>query len=234
MKPIIQKRLQSERETKSNQCWLIHQKDFELLNSNFSELLTIVDNQNFKPDLYTLINHSLLDKEDSQGFDAHLNNTFTGTHLNALLKPTFVFVSVFILGINILAYRANQQQNELKQLIKTTFQRVMPNTPLAADPVLLMQQRQAELMQGQAQNPSDSFTYLFHQVGISLEHLPFNSLEQIEWNNNELVLDFSENVTPDMHEQAIRTLQTHSINGKWAQTSQEMPFSLIVQLQEQR
>ena len=93
-------------------------------------------------------------------------------------------------------------------------------------------ERQNQLAQGLQTTSADSFTHLFHQVAISLDHLPFNSLEKIIFTNNELRLNFSSNVTKSMQDQAERTLKTRTLNSRWEAIKDSQSLSLIV-LQEQ-
>lgn len=229
IKPIIQKRLLSELNSNVPPHFFVSQKDYEMFNSYFPEHLKPVDNQSFRPGLHTLLQNPLVDPEDLKSSNLGGSRKKTQSDPLSIWKPIYALCLVLVIGLNLLAHKVNQQEEQLNNEIKTTFKRVMPNTPMAADPLLLMQQRKRQLEQGQAQNSGQNFANFFHQVAISLEHLPFNSLEALQWQENQLRLIFSDNVTKSMQDQATRTLDTRSISGRWVQNKKDQSLALVIQ-----
>lgn len=174
----------------------------------------------FKPldeepsNLIHLLKRPLCAKDDLKRMGLKIGKSeFSG--LQGLVRPLALLAIVAVVGLNSLAFKAHQQQESLRQEIRTTYQKALPDTPMVADPLLLIERAKRQLNQGAQTTNTEGLAYLFHEVALALDGAPFNSLASIDWQNQQLELTFNPNVTQSIQEEVLNKLKGKPIVANW-------------------
>lgn len=136
--------------------------------------------------------------------------------LRALLKPTVLLLAVAVLGLNAWAFQIRQMESGIDAQIEQTFASALPNTPMVADPLLLIDQEMKTLRSGASQTRSDSFGSVLHEAGLALESAPFNSLQDIQFQPGKLRLRLGVQVDEKSRAEVLQRLKAKQMSGRWA------------------
>lgn len=165
-------------------------------------------------DLLLLIKRPLCSQDELKRMGLKINhNDANGTR--TLLRPLALLTIVAVAGLNGLAFKAQQQEKSLRADIESAYKKVLPDTPMVADPLLLIERAKRQLNQGTQATNTDGLAYLFHEVALSLDGAPFNSLVSLDWKNQQLKLTFNPNVTQGIQEEALSKLKSKPIEANW-------------------
>ena len=122
----------------------------------------------------------------------------------------------WIIGLNAYAYVQNKQLQSTEAVIEKAFADTLPNTPMIADPLVLLERAKADALKGSSLKDKDSFTLLLHQAGLAMASLPLSVVENIAWSNKRLMLTL--NTEPDAATKTAveSALKAQGITGRWA------------------
>ncbi|HEX4844406.1 MAG TPA: type II secretion system protein GspL [Limnobacter sp.] len=139
-----------------------------------------------------------------------------GTSSHAKLwAPAGALAVVAVLGLNALAFKAQLTTEGIEAAIAETYAQAMPNTPMVADPLLLIEREKRTLTSGMNTSNASGMTALLHEVGQAMEDAPFNSLVDFAWADNTLSLRFNANVTEAQQTSALQKLKARRLDAKW-------------------
>ena len=202
-----------QEELGNESTWTVLPSDWEQLRPLAPEG-TVVQKEAVKPSSIELLKKPLCTKDDLKKLGVSVNQS-DALPYRQLTKAVAVFALVGIVGLNLLAFKVNQQEQALREEIETSFKQALPDTPMVADPLLLIDRAKRQLSEGTQTTNTEGVSYLFHEVGLALDNAPFNSLTELNWTDNQLTLTFNPNVTQAMQEEALNKLKGKPVNAKW-------------------
>jgi type II secretion system protein L len=131
------------------------------------------------------------------------------------LRLSAILLLGWVIGFNAYAWQQQRELAAIEARIEKAFTQSLPNTPLIADPVLLMQRRKTELLQGQQTLGTPEFSRLLHQAGLALADLPFNVVETIDYQTGHLLLVL--NTAPSNEQRSVieTSLRAQQLNPQW-------------------
>ncbi|HEY1057170.1 MAG TPA: type II secretion system protein GspL [Limnobacter sp.] len=134
----------------------------------------------------------------------------------SLLVAFIGLLAVGVVGLNMLAFKARSQNARLEQTIAERYAQALPDTPMVADPLLLIEREKRTLSSGLAgNNSSGSASHWLHEVGVAMQDAPFNSLNDLAFSKGTLSLRFGANVTQAMQEGAVQRLKARGLSAQW-------------------
>jgi type II secretion system protein L len=152
-------------------------------------------------------------------------------HIKQFAMAFGCLMVVAVLGLNALAFKYKQNHASIEAQIEKWYQEALPNTPMIADPLLLIQREKKLLSAGQSTAPQ-GISSMLHAVGVALDDAPFNSMTQISWNERTLSVEFSPNLNTSMQDKATQQLKTQGLVAKWVNKEKTNPM-LQIRLKEQ-
>ncbi|NJM32179.1 MAG: hypothetical protein HC848_04020 [Limnobacter sp.] len=135
--------------------------------------------------------------------------------LSKLLWPAAVLGITALAGVNALAFKVAQTQFSIEQTIAQTYHEALPDVPMVADPLLLLQREKKALNAGMQVTPGEGVSFLLHEAGQALDNAPFNSLNSLHWNGQTLSLVFNSSVQAATQEEALARLKGRPVQARW-------------------
>lgn len=135
--------------------------------------------------------------------------------LRKLLAPALVLLAVAVVGLNVLAFKANRATAAIEAQIAESYAQALPNTPMVADPLLLIEREKRSLNAGMDTSNAQGASALLHEVGLAMDVAPFNSMVDFAWADNTLSVRFNANVTEDQQGAALQKLKARRLDAKW-------------------
>lgn len=135
--------------------------------------------------------------------------------LRKLLAPALVLLAVAVVGLNALAFKAYRATAAIEEQIAESFAQALPNTPMVADPLLLIEREKRSLNAGLDTSNAQGVSALLHEVGLAMDQAPFNSMADFAWADNSLSLRFNANVTEDQQVDALQKLKARRLDARW-------------------
>lgn len=135
--------------------------------------------------------------------------------LKKLLAPVLALAAVAVLGLNALAIKAKSIQGDIEAQIEQSYAQALPNTPMVADPLLLIEREKRNLNAGMDTNNSNSASALLHEIGQAMGQAPFNSVLDFAWADNTLSVRFNANLNEDQQGLALQQLKARRLDAKW-------------------
>ena len=132
-----------------------------------------------------------------------------------LLRPLLALIAVAVLGLNTLAFKAERANAAIEAQIADTYARALPNTPMVADPLLLIEREKRNLNAGLNTSNAQGLSALLHEVGQAMDQAPFNCLVDFLWAENMLNVRFNANVSAEQQTMALQKLQARGLEAKW-------------------
>ncbi|HEX4918994.1 MAG TPA: type II secretion system protein GspL [Limnobacter sp.] len=132
-----------------------------------------------------------------------------------LLAPALALAAIAVLGLNVLAFKVKHTTQNIEEAIAEAYAQAMPNTPMVADPLLLIEREKRNLTSGMNTSNASGMTALLHEVGQAMEDAPFNSLVDFAWADHTLSLRFNANVTEAQQTSALQKLKARRLDAKW-------------------
>ncbi|HEX4880680.1 MAG TPA: type II secretion system protein GspL [Limnobacter sp.] len=174
--------------------------------------LQIGDIKQLSP-LRGLVQRSLLGADELRrlGMRGHVNPDGA----RKLLTPALALGAIAVVGLNLLAFKARHTAQTIEEAIQTSYAQAMPNTPMVADPLLLIEREKRTLTAGMNTSNATGMTALLHEVGQALEDAPFNSVVDLAWADNTLSVRFNASVTEAQQESALQRLKARRLDAKW-------------------
>lgn len=143
-------------------------------------------------------------------------------HIKPFVTALACLMVVAVLGLNALAFKYKQHHATIEAQIEQRYQASLPNTPMIADPLLLIQREKKLLSSGQSTTPQGVSSAL-HAVGVALGDAPFNSMTQLSWSDRTLSLEFTPNLNTTLQETAVQQLKTQGLSPKWINKEKTNP-----------
>jgi type II secretion system protein L len=135
--------------------------------------------------------------------------------LDKLLTPALMLAAVAVLGLNALAFKAERANAAIETQIAESYAQALPNTPMVADPLLLIEREKRNLNAGLDTNNAQGLSALLHEVGQAMDQAPFNSMVDFAWADNALSVRFNANVTEEQQGAALQKLKARRLDAKW-------------------
>ena len=135
--------------------------------------------------------------------------------LRKLRAPALVLVVVAVVGLNVLAFKAQRANAAIEAQIAESYAQALPNTPMVADPLLLIEREKRSLNAGLDTSNAQGASALLHEVGLAMDVAPFNSMVDFAWADNTLSVRFNANVTEDQQGAALQKLKARRLEAKW-------------------
>ena len=143
----------------------------------------------------------------------------SGQSNNALFATVVALAVVlavgWIIGLNAYAWRQTQRLAAVQAKIESAFNDAMPNTPMIADPVLLLERHKSELAKGIATDNTAGFSTLMHNAGQALSSLPSNSVDAAEYQSGKLTLIFNNTLTQEQKSAIEAMLKGQQMQAVW-------------------
>nr|WP_306173710.1 type II secretion system protein GspL [Limnobacter humi] len=134
----------------------------------------------------------------------------------SLLTAAAGLLLVGVIGLNALALKARHQSAHIEQSIAERYAQAMPDTPMIADPLLLIEREKRTLSSGLASsNAQGGASHWLHEVGVAMQEAPFNSLNEVAFSKGTLSLRFGANVTQAMQESTVQRLKARGLSAQW-------------------
>lgn len=182
----------------------------------------VIDNLN------TLLSRALCSSDELRRLGIKINAGALGGW-GPLWKSLAVLATVCVIGLNALSFKVQQTEEDLRQQIKTAFNKALPGTPMVADPLLLIDRAKKQLNAGTQTTQAEGVSLLLHETALALDDAPFNSLVRLEWLGNKMSLHFNPNVGENMQEAALDKLKGKPVIAKWILPSGETGPVLQIQ-----
>jgi type II secretion system protein L len=119
-----------------------------------------------------------------------------------------------LLVLNLAAQRVRNAQQAMDLAIEEAFAQALPNTPMVADPVVMLERSLQQLAQNQ-QSGGSAFTQLLHGSALQMQALPFNSASTIAYDSNRLNLTFSVDITDSQKRDIEAALRAQQMRANW-------------------
>lgn len=116
--------------------------------------------------------------------------------------------------LNLSAQRVRSADQAIDAAIEEAFVRAMPNTPMVADPLLMLERARLQLTQT-GQGGSSAFTRLLHAGATQMQALPFNSVNLVSYDGNTLQMSFSADVADAQRREIDNNLRGQQIRSAW-------------------
>ena len=160
-----------------------------------------------------LLNKSLLGIDELRKMGMRPMASKSG--LRNLLAPALALMAVAVVGLNMLAFKANRANAAIEAQIAESYAQALPNTPMMADPLLLIEREKRSLNAGMDTSNAQGASALLHEVGLAMDVAPFNSMVDFAWADNTLSVRFNANVTEDQQGAALQKLKARRLDAKW-------------------
>jgi hypothetical protein len=160
-----------------------------------------------------LLNKSLLNADELRKMGMRPMANQAG--LRKLFAPTLALLTVAVLGLNALAFKIESANAAVEAQIAETYSQALPNTPMVADPLLLIEREKRNLNAGLDTSNSHGASALLHEVGLAMEQAPFNSMVDFAWAENTLSVRFNASVSEDQQGNALQKLKARRLEAKW-------------------
>lgn len=196
-----------------DQKFEISTHDIQLLSGwDHQDFFNVSDHES--TEYLTLLKRPLCSKDDLKKMGLRVGQSDLGS-IQGLIRPFILLAVVAVVGLNSLAFKAHKEQENLREEIRASYQKALPDTPMVADPLLLIERAKRQLNQGSQTTNTEGLAYLFHELALSLDGAPFNSLTSIDWQNQQLKLTFNPNVTQAIQEEVLNKLKGKPIQANW-------------------
>lgn len=163
----------------------------------------------------TLLKRPLVSGEDLRKMG--LKSSASGSsRLASLITPALVFSAIGLIGLNVWALKVSGQERALEDGMAKTYSQSLPNTPMVADPLLLIEREMKSISSGSQNTNSDGISYVLHEIGLALESAPFNSMQDIHYEPGKLVLKFGANIDERSRSESIQRLKAKNIVARWS------------------
>ena len=146
------------------------------------------------------------------------------THVNQIQRrhnQLFRWVAVLLLGwlvgLNAYAFVQKSRFDSVLAVAEKSFEQTLPNTPMVADPVLLLERAKNDLLKHSSGKTSDGFTGLMHQAGLAMASLPINVVESANWKDKRLVLSLNTDPGQQGRSAVESVLKSQRIIAQWGQ-----------------
>jgi type II secretion system protein L len=163
--------------------------------------------------LVSLLGKSLLNVDELRRMGMRPTGKQGG--LRTLLAPALALCAVAVLGLNALAFKTERNQAAIEAEIAQSYAQALPDTPMVADPLLLIEREKRNLSTGIDKPGNLGASALLHEVGLAMEQAPFNSMVDFAWADNVLSVRFQANVTEDQQAAALQNLKARKLDAKW-------------------
>lgn len=167
---------------------------------------------NLEP-LPRLLNKSLLSVDELRKLGMKPIGNAAGAR--KLLAPALALTAIAVLGLNALAFKAERANAAIENQIAESYAQALPNTPMVADPLLLIEREKRSLNAGLDTSNAQGAAALLHEVGLAMEQAPFNSMVDFAWADNTLSVRFSANVSEEQQSAALQKLNARRLDAKW-------------------
>lgn len=124
---------------------------------------------------------------------------------------TAVLALVFL---NLAAQRIRAADQALDAAVEAAFARAMPNTPMVADPLIMLERARVQLSQS-SEGGSSAFTRLLHASAGQMQNLPFNAASMVQYDGTTLSLSFSSEVSEAQRREIDSNLRGQQIRSSW-------------------
>lgn len=163
--------------------------------------------------LTALLAKSLLNTDELRRMGMRPSSDANG--LTRLLVPSLVLCAVAVVGLNALAFKAKRHEAAIEADIAQQFSQALPNTPMVADPLLLIEREKRNLTAGLDTPNTQGVSALLHEAGLAMAQAPFNSMVDFAWADNVLSIRFQANVTEEQQATALQNLKARKLDAKW-------------------
>jgi len=160
-----------------------------------------------------LLNKSLLSADELRKMGMRPMANQAG--LRKLIAPAMALLAVAILGLNALAFKIESANAAIETQIAESYAQALPNTPMVADPLLLIEREKRNLNAGLDTSNAQGASALLHEVGLAMEQAPFNSMVDFAWAENTLSVRFNANISEDQQAAALQKLKARRLDAKW-------------------
>lgn len=133
----------------------------------------------------------------------------------SLQKPALVLAASAIVSLNAVAFQERHNLETINSQIEQAYQKALPDTPMIADPLLLIEREKNKLNSGQQSGQNRSIAWLLHEVGLAMDTAPFNSMAGFAWQDNTLTLRFQANVQQADQDAAAQKLKARNLEARW-------------------
>lgn len=165
----------------------------------------------------TLLKRPLVQADDLRRMGLK-SNAAGSSSVERLIAPALVFAGVGLLGLNMWALKVSGQERALEEGMAKTYSQSLPNTPMVADPLLLIEREIKSISSGSQNTNSDGISYVLHEIGLALESAPFNSMQDIVYEPGKLVLKFGANIEERSRTESVQRLKAKNIVARWNKT----------------
>lgn len=119
-----------------------------------------------------------------------------------------------IVLLNVAAQRVRNADQAIAQAVEDAFARAMPNTPMVADPLIMLERARQQLTQS-SQGGSSDFTRLLHAGASQMQSLPFNSASLIQYDGTTLNISFGSDIPEAQRREIDNSLRSQQLRGNW-------------------
>jgi type II secretory pathway component PulL len=193
--------------------WLINK--FFHDTSSLSQIKAV--GKNHMESLLNLVKKPLLDTGELRKMG--MRPILSQNGVRRLLAPVIGLIVVIVLGLNALAFKAKHVEAILEAQIVNSYAQVLPEIPMVADPLLLIDREIRKLNAGQHTSNLQGLSALLHEVGLAMDQAPFNSMVSFTWTRNTLKIGFNANVSESIQNEALQKLNSRKLEAKWLPAS---------------
>ncbi len=173
----------------------------------------VVSNDTLREPITRLMGKSLLSPDELRKLG--MRPLAQNAGLNRLMAPALALALIAVLGLNALAFKAEQANAAIEEQITQAYTQALPNTPMVADPLLLIEREKRTLNAGLDTSNAQGVAALLHEVGLAMDDAPFNSLVDFAWADSTLSVRFNANVSEVTQENALQRLRARRLDAKW-------------------
>lgn len=119
-----------------------------------------------------------------------------------------------IVLLNVAAQRVRNADRAIDAAVEAAFARAMPNTPMVADPILMLERARQQLTQS-SQGGSSAFTRLLHAGASQMQSVPFNAVSLIQYDGTTLNMSFAGDVPEAQRKEIDGALRGQQMRSAW-------------------
>jgi type II secretory pathway component PulL len=123
----------------------------------------------------------------------------------------------WVVGLQVAAWHTQNRQQQLEQQVAQRFQEVLPNTPMVADPLLLIERelKQSTGMQSNHATAEQGLLLALHTVAKNMPEAPSHTLKRIALEGKSMQLAFAIAVSPETQNRVATALQAQGYSVAW-------------------
>ncbi len=123
-------------------------------------------------------------------------------------------VALAVILLNVAAQRVRNADRAIDAAVEAAFARAMPNTPMVADPILMLERARQQLAQS-SQGGSSAFTRLLHAGASQMQSVPFNAVSVIQYDGTTLNMSFAGDVPEAQRKEIDGALRGQQMRSTW-------------------